>query len=96
MNKSRRQLWIAMSNLWLDTELTDEGLKWIVSAVRDSGLDRDELEVIFRHELAPFLGSNQRSVAGEWGDSTRTGYASGRRSCEASVGSWIGCLPRLD
>ena len=55
-----------MSDLWLDTELSDERLKWIACAVRNSGLNREELEVVFRHELAPFLGSNQLNVAGVW------------------------------
>lgn len=55
-----------MSDLWLDTELTSEVLNWIASAVRDSGLDRHELEVVFRDELAPFLDPNLRCIAGEW------------------------------
>ncbi len=56
-----------MSNLWLDTELTDAAIAEIAAVVCDSGLDREELEDVFRHELAPFLGPNLRSVAGEWG-----------------------------
>ncbi len=66
MDDRRKQLWIAMSNLWLDTELSDETLSWIADAVRESGLDREELEVVFRHELAPFLGPNLLATAGEW------------------------------
>ena len=55
-----------MSSLWLDTELSDEVLSQIATALRESKLDREELEEVFRYELAPFLGSNHLSVAGEW------------------------------
>lgn len=66
MNDQRKQLWIAMSDLWLDTELTEDAVLSIASAVRDSGLDREDLEAVFRHELAPFLGKNQQTTVGNW------------------------------
>lgn len=55
-----------MSDLWLDSELDPARLREIADVVRESGLGRAELEDVFALELAPFLGSNQRVVAGEW------------------------------
>ena len=66
MNPSRESLWIAMSDLWLDTELSDAQVDAIADAVRESGLGRAELEDVFELELAPVLGGNHRAVAGEW------------------------------
>ncbi len=62
----REQLWIAMSDLWLDTELSDARLEEIPAVIRRSGLTRDELEIVFTYEFAPFLGANPWRVGGEW------------------------------
>lgn len=67
MTAEREQLWIAMSDLWLDTELSDDRLAEIAAVVRDAGLDEAELDEVFAFELAPFLDANLRQVAGEWG-----------------------------
>ncbi|MEM1368397.1 MAG: hypothetical protein AAGG02_10335 [Cyanobacteria bacterium P01_H01_bin.15] len=66
MAGSRQELWIAMSALWLDTELVDERIKEIAVEVRASGLSSRELEEVFELELAPILGWNCLVVAGEW------------------------------
>ena len=55
-----------MSDLWLDTELSEERLTQIAAVVRRSGLKRAELEDVFALELAPFLGANLWVTAGEW------------------------------
>ena len=62
----RKQLWIAMSDLWLDSELSEEWLRQIAEVVAGSGLDEDELDQVFKYELAPFLGGNHLITAGEW------------------------------
>lgn len=66
MSITREQLWIAMSDLWLDQDLQDYQLQSIASVVRESGLSEDELDKIFELELAPFLGMNNLTPAGEW------------------------------
>ena len=66
MEQERDRLWVAMSDLWLDDELDEERLSQIAEVVRDSGLGPGELEEVFALELAPFLGANQRTVAGAW------------------------------
>lgn len=63
---SRERLWCALSDLWLDAELSDDRLADIAAVVRESGLSRRELEEVFELELAPFLGMNLRVPAGEW------------------------------
>jgi hypothetical protein len=68
MNQRQREdLWIALSDLWLDTELSDQQLRDIAEVVRKSECSEAEFRDIFRFELAPFLGPNQRAPAGEWG-----------------------------
>jgi hypothetical protein len=66
VNAAREELWVAMSDLWLDTELPEERLAEIAGIVRKSGLSRAELESVFESELAPILGANTLAPAGEW------------------------------
>lgn len=63
---SRRPVWIAMSELWLDTELQDQDLDRIARALHDSGYDRDTLDRILAEEVAPVVYRNLYSVAGVW------------------------------
>jgi hypothetical protein len=62
----KEELWIAMSALWLDNEVNDAALKQIACVVAKSGLSRTELDKVFELELAPSLGANHLSAAGEW------------------------------
>ena len=62
----RREVWVALSDLWLDTELEDRDLDRIADVVRRADITPRELHRIVRYELAPFLGWNHLSVAGEW------------------------------
>ena len=62
---ARREVWIALSDLWLDTELDDSRLDEIAAVVCGSGFSRDEVQAIFHYELAPFLGWNCLIAAGE-------------------------------
>lgn len=66
MHNNREPLWIAMSDLWLDQDLTDDSLKYIAKVVRESGLSEAELDQVFLYELAPFLGFNHLTVTGVW------------------------------
>ena len=62
----RRPLWVAMSTLWLDTELQDRDLDHIARALRDSGHDRATLERILVEEVAPVVYLNLYVAAGNW------------------------------
>lgn len=62
----REPVWRAMAALWLDTELDESELGHIAAVLRDSALSPATLERIYRVELAPVLGPNLLSIAGEW------------------------------
>lgn len=64
--QGRRPVWIALSDLWLDTELQDHDLDHIARVLRDSGYDRDALDRILAEEVAPVVYLNLYSVAGVW------------------------------
>lgn len=63
----RRPLWLALSELWLDTELTAEDLERIARTMADSGLTTEELRQVYLVEVAPVVSPNLLTVAGEWG-----------------------------
>ncbi|MGA6103344.1 MULTISPECIES: DUF7079 family protein [Pseudomonas] len=63
---ARERVWLALSELWLDTELDDADLRRIADALRTSALPPAELEAIYLHEVAPVLWLNAWSVAGVW------------------------------
>jgi len=64
--QSRRSVWIAMSDLWLDNELQQSGIDHIASVLRAANIPEAEADKIFAFELAPVLGYNHLSVAGVW------------------------------
>ncbi len=90
----RRPVWVAMSDLWRDSDLNEGELEEIATIVRDSGYSEKEVERIFRFELAPFLGSNHLVVAGVWSGfdphwvCIEARKRIGRRSLTARVCAW--------
>jgi hypothetical protein len=62
----RRPLWTALSQLWLDTELSAADLERIARTMADSGLTIEELRQVYLVEVAPVVSPNLHSVAGEW------------------------------
>lgn len=62
----RKPVWIGLSDLWLDNEIDEEWAKRIAEVIVQSGYSASEIDDIFVYELAPFLGPNHWSVAGEW------------------------------
>jgi hypothetical protein len=62
----RKPVWIALSDLWLDTELTEDDLRRIAEVMRRSGYKVEELREIYLFEVAPVVFPNLLSVAGEW------------------------------
>jgi hypothetical protein len=62
----RKPVWAAFSELWLDTELTEDDLKRIADAMRRSGYTIDTLTDIYLFEVAPVVFLNLLTVAGEW------------------------------
>ena len=62
----RKPVWVALSDLWLDTELTEDDLRRIAGVMRRSGYTVQELREIYLFEVAPVVYPNLLSVAGEW------------------------------
>ena len=63
--ESRRPVWVAFSDLFLDTDVS---LRYenIITVCAESNYSTNELEDILRHEVAPLVSGNLWSVAGEW------------------------------
>ncbi len=61
---ARESVWLALSELWLDTELDEADLATIASTLAISGYSPDELEAIYRLEVAPVVWSNSWVTAG--------------------------------
>ena len=64
--EKRRPLWIALSELWLDTELMPADLEDIARIMADSDLTIKELREVYLVEVAPVVSPNLLTVAGEW------------------------------
>ena len=63
---ARLPLWVAMSDLFLDTEPGDQTYARIANVIGHSTFSPDEAETIFRQEVAPSFAANLINVAGEW------------------------------
>lgn len=67
MSDGRRQaVWLALSELWLDTELDDASLERLARILWESGYPQPELEAIFRLEVAPVVWLNAWTPLGVW------------------------------
>lgn len=62
----RFDLWLALASLWLEREPSEADYAQMVAVIERHALSLDQLEWIFRLELAPVLSRHQMSVAGEW------------------------------
>lgn len=54
----RRPVWIAISDLWRDTELKDYEVEHIAEALAEPRYTKDELYEIYAFEVAPAVWSN--------------------------------------
>jgi hypothetical protein len=62
----RKTVWSALSEFYLDTELSDEDLKRLLGVFAASGFGIDEIREIERNEVRPAIGVNLLGVAGVW------------------------------
>jgi len=58
----RRPLWIALSALFLDTELTRADLERIAQAMADSGLSLRELHEVYAREVASVVSRGRHET----------------------------------
>jgi hypothetical protein len=67
MSDPRREaVWLALSELWRDIELDAASLENLAQVLRGSGYPQDELEAIYRLEVAPVVWLNTWTTAGVW------------------------------
>ena len=64
--EQRRLVWAAMSELYLDNELTDDELQHVARVLCESPYSQPELERIMFGEVFPVLNGNLSQAAGEW------------------------------
>ena len=64
--ESRRPVWAALSELFLDTNLDSADVNRIAKALASSPYSLDELDQILLWEVYPACRSNMLSIAGEW------------------------------
>ncbi len=64
--RRRRPVWKAFSELFLDTQLSERDIRRVAGIAADSGYTIKELRDIHLMEVAPAIGKNLRSIAGEW------------------------------
>src|SRR4051812_34511149 len=58
---------LALSDLYLDSEILDGELEFIVRRLKQAGFPMPEIVRIFEEEVAPAVYFNAFSVAGVWG-----------------------------
>lgn len=63
----RRWIWQALSDLFLDDEITEDTLQYIARIAAECGYTQEDLESIYRREVAPAVGFNLLDAAGTWG-----------------------------
>lgn len=63
----RRWVWQALSDLFLDDEITEDKLRYAARISAECDYSDEELDAIYRKEVAPALAFNYFLVAGVWG-----------------------------
>ena len=66
MDSDRIDIWLCLSNLYLDTELQAFELKSMADLFKDLDMSLEELQKVDRYEVFPSLYKNHLSVAGAW------------------------------
>ena len=64
--QSRVQVWEALADFWLDTELVDYEFDHIARVIAESPYSVAEIRDIHDYEVAPAVSGNLASVTGEW------------------------------
>ncbi len=64
--EARKPIWIALSELYLDTELQESDFRYIAFKIIESPYSIDEVKTINKYEVFPVLQQNLLSPAGEW------------------------------
>ncbi len=62
----RLPVWIALSEVFLDTQLDALDYQFMAAAIRAAGFSSAEAHAIFRDDVAPAFAGNLRVIAGQW------------------------------
>src|SRR5258706_16230438 len=93
---SRRPVWSALSELFLDTNLDSAGLNRIANTLASSPYSLEELDQILLWEVYPACRSNLLSIAGEWAGFDSEWLESRiQRGASPLAGLWAGTVGRL-
>jgi hypothetical protein len=65
-DREKQAVWAALSDLWLETEFTEDDHQRIAGIMKRSGYSVNELRDINLFEVATVVFHNLLSVAGEW------------------------------
>jgi len=92
----RRPVWVALADIYLDTELQEADFRHIAAMCAASGFSWSEIQQINYNEVAPALWFNTQDIAGEWTgweeewlvERIRHCYRSTPRRCFGSVRCW--------
>ncbi|AWN22992.1 hypothetical protein DKM44_06905 [Deinococcus irradiatisoli] len=87
----RRRAWLALSELFLDSELESADVRRLAQQLRASGFTLTELEHLLSAEVAPVLGGNLLSVAGVW-NGFDPDWLEGQILARRGRGRWLGRL----
>lgn len=66
VDANRLKIWQALSEFFLDTEITDSTFDYVARVVLETGYSPQEIHSILWGEVFPALEENLKSVAGEW------------------------------
>jgi hypothetical protein len=85
VDANRLKIWQALSNFFLDTEITDSTFDYVARVVLDTGYSPQEIHNILWGEVFPVLEGNLKSIAGEWAGWTDEWLLERLSVCEAST-----------
>ena len=92
---SRREVWFAISDLFLDQQLDDDWIRSIAHKLAESGFDWAELDSIYRYEVAPFLCPFPYPAIGPWTEFDRDWVCAEARKRLGRHGPWARLRSRL-
>ena len=96
----RLPLWIALSELFLDTEPTPSTYQNIARTIIGHGFQSDHAEAILREDVAPAFWTNLLAPAGEWqgwdDGLAREWVLRSRTSAISRFAAWLFCRRIVD
>lgn len=85
VHANRLKIWQALSEFFLDTEITDSTFDYVARVVLETGYSPQEIHNILWGEVFPALEGNLKSIAGEWAGWTDEWLLEHLSVCEAST-----------